>query len=563
MRTLPALVVGSCLALGGLVVAGPTAAAPAGRTQGSASTAAAALPTRHIDFGRCQDAGLRRAGARCGFLTVPLDYSHPGGATIRLAVSRVRHTVTAAKYQGVLLLNPGGPGGSGLTLSELGPAISRSFGRPDVGGAYDWVGFDPRGVGSSKPALSCQPHYFHGDRPDYVPTTEALYDAWQARSTAYAKACGHAGGRLLAHLRTTDSARDMDRIRAALGAPSITYYGFSYGTYLGQVYATLFPSRVRRMVLDSNVDPRKVWYRANLDQDVAFEHNLRAFFGWLASHDAAYHLGATRDEVMQHYDEVKSQLAATPIQGIVGPDEWDDIFLYAGYVQFLWPELCGVFADWVSAGAGAPVVSEYRSFDSPGDDNSYAVYNGVSCTDDTWKDESFRADQWATYAKAPFLTWGNAWFNGPCYHWPAAAHRHTTVRPRALGRALLVDETRDAATPYQGSLYLRSHDPRSRLVAVLGGTNHAVTPSGNACTDRRIFDYLATGRLPRDRPGSGADVRCPTPRLPTPDAPSSLTAGAGSAGGPAATTATPTFTTARPDAARTWLARLLLAAGPR
>jgi pimeloyl-ACP methyl ester carboxylesterase len=549
VRKLPALVAAGSLALTGLVVAVPTA-----RAQPRPTASTAALPTRHIDFGRCQDASLRHAGARCGYLKVPLDYSHPNGATIRLAVSRIRHTVAASRYQGVMLLNPGGPGGSGLTLSELGPIISQDFRRRDVGGAYDWIGFDPRGVGSSKPSLSCDPDYFHGDRPEYVPTTQALYDTWQARSRSYAKACGRAGGRLLAHMRTTDSARDMDRIRAALGASRINYYGFSYGTYLGQVYETLFPARVRRMVLDSNVDPRKVWYQANLEQDIAFERNLGLFFDWLAAHDAAYHLGTTRADVMQHYDAVRSQVAASPIRGVVGADGWDDIFLYAGYVQFLWPELGGVFANWVSSGAGDAVVAEYRSFDTPGDDNSYAVYNAVSCVDDTWKDESFLADQNATYAKAPFLTWGNAWFNGPCYHWPAKGRQHTKVTGRGVGRVLLVDETNDAATPYSGSRYLRSLYKKSRLIAVVGGTNHAVTPSGNPCTDRRIFDYLATGKLPHRKAGGGADVSCPAPPLPTPDPPSSITAGGASQ---------PTFAATSADAGRAWLARQLLAAEPR
>ena len=413
-----------------------------------------------------------------------------------------------------MLLNPGGPGGSGLTLSELGPIISQDFRRRDVGGAYDWIGFDPRGVGSSKPSLSCDPNYFHGDRPEYVPTTQALYDTWQARSRAYAKACGRAGGRLLAHMRTTDSARDMDRIRAALGASRINYYGFSYGTYLGQVYETLFPTRVRRMVLDSNVDPRKVWYQANLNQDIAFERNLGLFFDWLA---------AARRGLPPRHDQSRRD-AALRRGAVAGGSVADPGGRRARRVGRHLPlrrlravPVAGARGSRSPTGsrpaAGDAVVAEYRSFDTPGDDNSYAVYNAVSCVDDTWKDESFLADQNATYAKAPFLTWGNAWFNGPCYHWPAKGHRHTKVTGRGVGRVLLVDETNDAATPYSGSRYLRSLYKKSRLIAVVGGTNHAVTPSGNPCTDRRIFDYLATGKLPHRKAGAGADVSCPDPAV--------------------------------------------------
>ena len=127
-----------------------------------------------------------------------------------------------------MLVNPGGPGGSGLGLSVIGPIISQGFGRKDAGGAYDWIGFDPRGVGSSKPALSCLPNYQGPDRPDYIPTTPGLYNVWQVRSKAYAAACGKHRGALLAHMHTTDSARDMDSIRSALGASRINYYGYSY-----------------------------------------------------------------------------------------------------------------------------------------------------------------------------------------------------------------------------------------------------------------------------------------------------------------------------------------------
>src|SRR3982750_2150147 len=216
-----------------------------------------------VSWGVCTAASLKSRNAECGFLTVPLDYAHPGGTKIKLAVSRIKHKSTAADYQGVMLTNPGGPGGSGLTLSVLGDYV------PDgVGGDYDWIGFDPRGVGSSVPSLSCDTEYFGYARPYYVPVTRSLERTWLAKAEGYAKACDRAGGALLDHVKTTDTVADMESIRKALGAKQINYYGFSYGTYLGQVYSTLHPNQVRRMVLDGNVDPRRVWYDANLDQDI-------------------------------------------------------------------------------------------------------------------------------------------------------------------------------------------------------------------------------------------------------------------------------------------------------
>ena len=206
-----------------------------------------------VKWGPCASTGLTKAGAVCAMLSVPLDYSRPKGAKIQLALSMIKHKTK--KYQGIMLVNPGGPGGSGLTLSVLGQYVPNG-----AGDSYDWIGFDPRGVGSSKPALTCDPNYFAGPRPLYEPLTPQLERTWLARSKGYAAACGKNGGALLSHMKTTDAARDMDSIRAALRQKQINYYGFSYGTYLGQVYATLFPSRVRRMVFDGVVNPKRVWY---------------------------------------------------------------------------------------------------------------------------------------------------------------------------------------------------------------------------------------------------------------------------------------------------------------
>src|SRR5450432_538647 len=134
-----------------------------------------------ILWGPCSDPVLTAAHAECGFLSVPLDYQNPSGAQIQLAVSRVAHTSPVTQYQGVMLTNPGGPGASGLQLATLGEFVPNG-----VGAQYDWIGFDPRGVGSSKPALSCVPDYFAGDRPPYAPTKPGILRKWLARSQAYA-----------------------------------------------------------------------------------------------------------------------------------------------------------------------------------------------------------------------------------------------------------------------------------------------------------------------------------------------------------------------------------------
>lgn len=487
-----------------------------GLASGPAQAAPASGPT--IAWGACSDSGLADAGAVCGYLTVPLDYAHPAGTKIQLAVSMIRHTVPAAKYQGIMITNPGGPGGSGLGLSVLGQYVPSG-----AGDAYDWIGFDPRGVGASIPALTCEPDYFHADRPSYLPTTPALEQIWLTRAANYARACGKHGGALLDHVSTVDSANDMEQIRIALHQGQINYFGFSYGTYLAQVYSTLHPQRVRRMVLDSNVDPRGVWYEANIAQDIAFERNIKIWFSWLAKYDSSYHLGATEKAVEHRFYAESALVGRRPAGGIVGPDEWNDIFLTAGYYQFYWTYLADLFAGWANqhdAGAAAALVAEYRSTDGPGDDNGYAMYTATQCSDVQWpqKWSKWQRDNWATYAKAPFETWSNAWYNAPCLTWPGQAHTPVTVDGSKVKSALLIDETLDAATPYEGSLYVRSVFPGAVLIAEPGGTTHAGSLSGNACVDDKIAAYLATGQLPVRLPGSGPDVRCAPLPQPVPAA---------------------------------------------
>ncbi len=463
-----------------------------------------------ITWGPCDNPTLAGRGAECGMLSVPLDASRPRGEHIQLALSRMRHTVPDSQYQGIMLVNPGGPGGSGLIYSVL-----RDFVPDNAGQAYDWIGFDPRGVGSSVPSLSCDADYFAGPRPPYEPTTLRIEAMWLKRSFDYAKDCAKAGGNLLAHVKTTDTVADMEAIRQALGQDQINYYGFSYGTYLGQVYATLHPKQVRRMVLDSNVDPRAVWYQANLDQDVAFETTSRAFFDWVARHDDAYGLGTTADEVQAAYYAEVAALKTAP-QGQLGSSEWEDAVLQAGYFQFTWPDVAAAFAALVNDGDAGPATDLYIGQDAPGDDNGFAMYLATECSEGAWPRNwlTWHRDNTRVAKDAPFLTWGNAWFNAPCAFWPTVQSRPVDVDGRKVPAILLLDETLDAATPYAGSLEVRRRFPKSSLIATVGGTTHANSLlGGNACVDDAVAAYLGAGTLPTRVAGSGADDEC----LPTPE----------------------------------------------
>jgi pimeloyl-ACP methyl ester carboxylesterase len=509
---------GAVIALVGAGMALVPGAVSAGATSTRAAAPHAATPA--ITWGPCTDPNLKSAHAQCGFVTAPLDYSHPGQGTVQLAVSRVMHTVPASQYQGPMLVNPGGPGGSGLVYSILGQFVPKH-----AGDAYDWIGFDPRGVGASKPSVSCVPNYFKGPRPDYRPTTPTILNQWLTRSKQYATACGNAQSALLENTKTTDWARDMDTIRAALGAKQINYYGFSYGTYLGEVYSTLFPTHVRRIVLDSNVDPRNVWYTANLNQDVAFERNINIWFAWIAKYDSVYHIAKTEDAVRKVFYTEEQKLAQSPAGGVVGGDEWDDIFLEAGYYEQTWLDLGSLFSNWVRTHAVGPLVAAYKSTEGVGDDNEFAMYNAVQCSDVQWPQQwsKWSSDNWRIDRIAPFETWNNAWFNAPCLYWPAKAGTPVTVKGGNI-RALLVDETLDAATPYEGSVEVRKLFPKSSLLAEPGGTTHADTLFGDLCVDNTIARYLADGTLPTRKAGNGPDATCKPLPIPNP------TKGSGGAG---------------------------------
>jgi pimeloyl-ACP methyl ester carboxylesterase len=495
--------------------------AHAGSRQGTRLTAAlgrpaaGAFPQRpsSIAWGRCDDPDMRAAQARCASLSVPLDYANPSGAQIRLAISRVKHTSSAAHYQGVILVNPGGPGLSGLSQSTMGALIPHG-----VGADYDWIGFDPRGVGSSTPTLSCKPNYYHADRPSYTPTSPADVRLWRARSRSYARACEEKNATLLPFMTTADSARDMDSIRQGLGVDRISDWGAGYGTYLGQVYATLFPSHVDRMVFDSSVDPRTPWYATALSIDPPIQRTLGIWFRWVAKYWSHYHLGRTARAVRRRFETTEAGLADHPAGGVVGPAEWVDVFMIVPmFRQYEWPAAADVFASWVHHHDASTLIEWYQGLDAPGYDNYAAANLAVLCTDAPWPTSWSRwfHDASAMNEAAPFSTWANVWYYAPCLYWPVAPSPRVLVDGGST-RALLIDETLDAPTPFHGDLEVRARFPESRLIAVRGGTSFTNTISGNHCVDDPIVEFLKNGSLPPRRSGRRADVTCPTLPLPTP-----------------------------------------------
>ncbi|MFI0354064.1 alpha/beta hydrolase [Actinomadura sp. 9N407] len=452
-------------------------------------------------------------GLECGSLRVPLDHARPDGEHITLALTRARHT--APRSQGVVLLNRGGPGAHGRDL----PALFTGALPKDVAASYDWIGYDPRGVGASKPAMVCDESYHYPGRAkaDTIPADRAEEDAWLNRARRYAADCGARHGKLLPHMGTRAWVRDLDAIRAALGQEKINYFGYSYGTYLGAAYATAYPGRVRRMVLDSVVRPSGVWYANNLDQNVAFEKRIHTYFAWIAKHHAAYRLGKTRKAVAASYAKARAALKAKPLKGEFGASELDDLFLTDGYIDQTWPAHARALSAYLVKKNPRRLLKEW---DPPGrlEQNNYAVYNAVQCRDAPWpRDwETWHRDNWGLYRSGyRFETWGNAWYNAPCAFWPVEGGPRPPVHGTARSTPmLLLQGTEDAATPYEGALETHRLFPGSRLVVQAGGGNHGIAMNGDKCLDGAVAAYFKDGSLPADRPGP--DASCPAGKPPAP-----------------------------------------------
>ncbi|MEU9577415.1 alpha/beta hydrolase [Streptomyces chilikensis] len=503
MKKRAAALCGTAVALASALTAVPPAqAAPGPAPQGAAAPAWRKCATKETPT------------LQCATVEVPLNHADPGGRKIGIALARVPHT--AKKSLGPLLVNPGGPGGSGVALAGF---VASSLPKA-VAARYDVVGFDPRGVGRSRPALNCLPGHSDPVRPDPVPATPALEEANLRRARAFAAACGRKHGDLLPYIDTVSAAKDLDVVRRALGAQKINYFGYSYGTYLGAVYAKLHPGRVRRMVLDSVVDPTGVWYENNLQQDIAFEERHRAFMTWVARHDEVYGLGTDPARVEARWYAMRAAVAENPAGGVVGPAELEDLFLPGGYQNAYWPLLGRVFSAYAVKGRTAPLVEAYRAVgavDAAGE-NGYSVYTAVMCRDAVWPRDwgRWRADNWAVHEKARFMTWSNAWYNAPCASWPVEGlRRPVDVANDKVPPVLILQATGDAATPYAGAVRTHRLLRNSSLVVEEGGGNHGVTLAGNACLDRHLAAYLTDGTVPR-RSSGDADATCPARPAPRP-----------------------------------------------
>lgn len=490
----------SSLVLTSLSVAPAGAAATTGAESRGTVVAAERAAAAGVDFGRCPAAEKLPDPVRCGTVKVPLDYADPSGRQIELTVSRVAASGKSSERQGALVYNPGGPGASSMTFplaAEL-PEWKR------IAGAYDIVGYAPRGVGRSAP-LSCQDPRDFLKAPTQAPTHPSLSYKKEriAQARAYADGCAKRNGAALRHYTSLNNARDLDVLRAALGEKKLTFMGASYGTYFGALYATMFPSHVRRMVFDSAVDPdpEQVWYGNNLRQSEAFESRWADFRTWVAKHHETYGLGTTAEDVAHSYEQARARLAEEPAGGTVGPGQLHAAFLGTGYYDGYWPLRATALSEYLK-GNPEPLIAQAAPDErsAKAAENGTAVYTAVECNDAPWPEDwlTWDLDNSALAQRAPFETWDNVWMNLPCAFWSAPRQQPLDVRtaPGELPPTLILAAERDAATPYAGALELQRRLAGSVLITEEDAGTHGIGGGENSCVNQHLEDYLLLGKTP-------------------------------------------------------------------
>ncbi len=440
---------------------------------------------------------------QCTKLTVPLDYAHPGGRTIQLAVLRAPAGQRSHRI-GQLVVNPGGPGGSAVDYAASG---SLQFG-PTLTRYFDIVGMDPRGVGRSDPVTCADTAgldaYVSADSGPDNPREVATYDRV---TRTLGQGCARRSGALVRHVSTVEVAKDMDILRAALGERRLDFLGASYGTFLGATYAQLFPTHVRRMVLDGAVDPKLSTTQIALGQARGFETALRAYVQDCVSHGGCP-LGGSLEEGLSRIRQLLAQIEATPLD--TGTDRPLTIGLASYgvlqplYNQQLWPVLSNAFAEAINHGDGRLLLAladEYNERGSNGYTNNIVSASiAVNCLD---RDDYVASSQVPAliprFEKAsPTFARLFAYGVATCADWPIQTHQQPAVlHARGAPPIVVIGTTRDPATPYPWAKGLARELVSGRLIT-RDGDGHTGFRMGNRCVDDAVENYFLTGRPPRN-----------------------------------------------------------------
>jgi pimeloyl-ACP methyl ester carboxylesterase len=459
-----------------------------------------------IAWGPCDDfdvpPGATSDGFECGFLLVPLRYDDPAGETVEIAVNR--RPAREGEARGALVVNPGGPGGSGVDHA-FGDTFTASAA---VVAEYDLVGFDPRGVARSQ-GVDCLDDeevdaYLAADRtPDIASEQEEYRELLEDLARGCAREMP-----LVAQMGTEDVARDVDVLRAALGEDRLNWLGKSYGTQIGAVYAELFPDRVGRMVLDGGVDPR--WGAAGsqgaVEQIAGFELALESFVEDCLARDGCPLTGTTDQGVSQVVRFVEGLDAAPLPTGDEDRPLTQGLAVYGVfaplYQRDAWQLLREALGQGFEGDASTLLVLadlySQRQEDGSYRGNATEAMPAVSCldVDPAAPEEDPVEVQRALEAAAPEL---GPLFDSrfdPCDEWEVPARGLPEIAPEGLPRVLVIGTTRDPATPYEWSQRLSEALPGSVLLTFDGDGHTAYLQTGARCVDEIVDEFLLDGGMP-------------------------------------------------------------------
>ncbi|APU13140.1 alpha/beta hydrolase [Actinoalloteichus fjordicus] len=479
------VILAAVLGLTGTVLGMPAAAAGPGDE-----------PAPPVEWGECpEDVPDDLAQLQCATVPVPLDYSDPDGEQIEIMISRLA-SKNPDKRRGVLLLNPGGPGGTGLDQ----PNFLSTQGMPaSVLDSYDLIGMDTRGVGHSTP-VSCGfagDQEYAGNIPPYAVDDAGVADqAAIAQGVAEQCAANDDEGRLR-HLSTANIARDLDRIRAALGEEKASFLGYSYGTALGAAYASMFPERADRIVLDSNIGDTHLDHDGMRRYGQGMEETFPDFEKWAAARHDAYGLGSTPEEVRETYFTLAERLDEAPVEGING-----QVFRLATFATLYREASYGGMAQyWQSLlHSEAPVSNAQTDPVAPSPhDNSWSVFLAVTCNDVEWPEDVETYQRAVAEDREQHPLYGAAAANiTPCAYWQEPLEPPVAVNDDGPTNVLIVQNQRDPVTPLRGGELLdEKFGDRSRLVNV-DGSGHGVYVLGdNPCALNITTKYLVDGTMPQ------------------------------------------------------------------
>lgn len=455
-----------------------------------------AIYAQQLDWQTCGD-------LECATAVVPLDWADPDGETITIAVNR--HQATGEKI-GSLLINPGGPGGSGIDALS-GIALGR-FGE-DVVARYDLIGFDPRGVGQSTP-VTCL------DGPAMDALTAADFDYSTDEGIAAAEAaygqlgatCLQNTGPVLEHVDTVSAAKDMDVLRAVLGDDTLTYVGYSYGTQLGATYAALFPDKVGRLVLDGALDPTLSSQELSAGQAGGFENALRAYVADCQA-GADCPLGGDVDTGMAQIKALLDRARQAPLdtgtdRPLTGALAFTGIALPL-YDESSWPYLTMALSAALTDEDGSVLLQLSdlyydRASDGTYQSNSTAAFWSIGCADDrgTTDIAQMRADAAAIEQVAPTV---GAWFGYGgtiCAQWPVPeAGGLDDYSAQGAAPIVVIGTTNDPATPYAWAESL-ADTLSSGTLLTYEGEGHTAYGRSNSCILDAVDAYLIDGTVPAE-----------------------------------------------------------------